>query len=122
MTLDKFKERFELLVFISVYLGYLIQIIIFAPPDGILIFLGIFALAMILFLNIMFSYPLVIVHHLIYFMMISDLVGYENYEKAITINTIFFLPFYVVLIYTLISLFMFDLDSRLEKILKNIKI
>lgn len=121
MTLETFKEKFEFGAFVSVYIGYLLQIIIFVPQyDGVfLIFLGIFAFSMIILFNVMFSYPIIIIHHIIYLSMISSMVGYENFRLALTINTIFFLPFYLVIIYPIINLFIIDLDSRLEKKLKK---
>lgn len=124
MTLETFKEKFEFSAFISVYIGYLLQIIIFVPQnDGVfLIFLGIFAFSMIILFNVMFSYPIIIIHHIIYLSMISSIVGSENFGLAMSINTIFFLPFYVVIIYPIINLFIIDLDSRLEKKLKNKKL
>ncbi|MEY2792493.1 MAG: hypothetical protein RJA76_485 [Bacteroidota bacterium] len=117
MTLNTFKEKFEAAAFISVYAGYLLQLIIFIPSyDGLfLIFLGIFAFVMIILFNVMFSYPIIIIHHIIYLSMISSMVGSNNYGLAMTINTIFFLPFYIVIIYLIINLFIFDLDSILEK-------
>src|SRR5690554_4287414 len=105
MSIDTFKEKFERAAFFAVYAGYLAQLIIFVPQyDGLfLIFLGIFAFLVIFLHGVMFSYPIIIIHHIIYLSMISSMVGYENFGIAMTINTIFFLPFYIVLIYPIIN-------------------
>jgi hypothetical protein len=113
-----FKEKFEFIAGISVYLGYLVQLIVFVPyfDFAFLMLLGIFAFSMIFLFKVMLLIPIIIIHHIIYLSSISYIVDDENIFSAIAINTFFFLPFYFVFLYFLLNFFI-NMDAILEKIL-----
>jgi hypothetical protein len=116
MRFSDFKEKFEIGAFISVYLGYLIQLIIFRPYSDIVFwfFIGIFIFSMTFLFTVMFSYYIVIIHHIIYLYTFSDIFGVFDSNLAFRINTLFFLPFYIVILYPIINAIT-DIDSFLEK-------
>ena len=120
MMLDTFKDRFETAAFFLVYVGYLLQLFIFTPQYDkfFLIHLGAFIVSIIMMARAFFSYPIIILHHILYLIYIDVIVGNENYYLAISINTIFFLSFYILIIYPIINLFI-DLDSKIKKLLKE---
>lgn len=122
MRLEIFKDNFEKIAFLSLYAGYLLQLIVFTPQyDGLfLIFIGIFLFLIFFLSNVMFSYPIVIIHHIIYLVSIASIVGYDRYSSAMMINTFFFFPFYLLITYSLFNLFI-DLDKLLEQRLIQVK-
>lgn len=103
---DKFKKRYEMFAYIFVYVGYFIHLLNLFENTDILLYVIIGYFLCFIFMYQAFFNPVIILLHSCIFLYYIDYF-YPKFEHKI-LSFLFFLPFYSVVIYFILSLFGID--------------